>query len=381
MLGPEPAPARTRPQRERRGTDLARRFLETHRSAPTEVPMNYRTLSTLIALSTLAASAGAQDAFVLTIDQPASAWTWTGVTGIGAITGVPDQNFNLNGTVDMSIAGSASLQIASARFLSAEQHVVPNPLQGFVPNPIPGFPHLADIEIQDLVISIASPAFNVAANGNFSTVLTTTVTQGLLIVHPLGGAQTQTDLAGTVGPTNNVSGNLDMSSSRIELDSPQSASFPFTDATSGISGNFTIDGVLAADFQCNNASHYCSASVNSTGSGALMGIQGTTQVWRNDLVLTAGPVPQQPGLFYYGPQSANQTFGNGKRCVGGQTIRLPVIVPQAGSFHYSVDYSTLPAAGAILPGATRYFQAWFRDPLAGGSAFNLSDGLRIQFCP
>jgi hypothetical protein len=44
--------------------------------------------------------------------------------------------------------------------------------------------------------------------------------------------------------------------------------------------------------------------------------------------------------------------------------------------------STLPpAAGALVPGSTWNFQAWFRDVAAGGSNFNLSNGLRITFAP
>jgi hypothetical protein len=37
--------------------------------------------------------------------------------------------------------------------------------------------------------------------------------------------------------------------------------------------------------------------------------------------------------------------------------------------------------GLVAPGSTWYFQAWFRDPAAGGAAFNLSDGLAVTFCP
>ena len=39
------------------------------------------------------------------------------------------------------------------------------------------------------------------------------------------------------------------------------------------------------------------------------------------------------------------------------------------------------SAGAIVAGSTLYFQAWFRDPAAGGALFDLSDGLEIVFAP
>ncbi len=38
-------------------------------------------------------------------------------------------------------------------------------------------------------------------------------------------------------------------------------------------------------------------------------------------------------------------------------------------------------AGQILGGTTWSFQAWYRDPDAGGHLFNLSDGVRITFLP
>jgi hypothetical protein len=39
------------------------------------------------------------------------------------------------------------------------------------------------------------------------------------------------------------------------------------------------------------------------------------------------------------------------------------------------------AASTITPFTVWNFQAWFRDPAAGGSSFNLSDGLEILFLP
>ena len=46
-----------------------------------------------------------------------------------------------------------------------------------------------------------------------------------------------------------------------------------------------------------------------------------------------------------------------------------------------VDNTNLPMGGNFLPGATWNFQRWSRDPAAGGSAFNLSNGLSITFAP
>jgi hypothetical protein len=46
----------------------------------------------------------------------------------------------------------------------------------------------------------------------------------------------------------------------------------------------------------------------------------------------------------------------------------------------SVDLASAPVLGVITPGSTAYFQCWYRDPAAGGAAFNLSDGLSVTFC-
>jgi hypothetical protein len=37
--------------------------------------------------------------------------------------------------------------------------------------------------------------------------------------------------------------------------------------------------------------------------------------------------------------------------------------------------------GFIIDGEEFNFQFWFRDPPAGGANFNLSDGLKVVFCP
>ena len=47
---------------------------------------------------------------------------------------------------------------------------------------------------------------------------------------------------------------------------------------------------------------------------------------------------------------------------------------------YPMD-NTVPAHVQVVPGASLNFQAWFRDPAAGMSGFNLSDAIEITFQP
>lgn len=134
-------------------------------------------------------------------------------------------------------------------------------------------------------------------------------------------------------------------------------------------------------FDMSIGSGYCSANPNSTGSVATISALGSESVATNVLQLSAGPVPNQPGLFFFGQMQVQLPFGNGFRCAGGSLVRLPVVVAQDGILAYSVDNSIPPASSWITAGATLQFQAWYRDPLGGGSSFNLSNGLELSFVP
>ena len=62
--------------------------------------------------------------------------------------------------------------------------------------------------------------------------------------------------------------------------------------------------------------NFCSSTPNSTGSPALISATGSDSVSANDIVLFAQPVPNQPGIFFYGPEQIAVPFGNGTLCVG-----------------------------------------------------------------
>jgi hypothetical protein len=128
---------------------------------------------------------------------------------------------------------------------------------------------------------------------------------------------------------------------------------------------------------------YCTGSPNSVGSGASIGSVGTTRVSLNDFELRVNGCPGgQNGLFFYGPNPISLPFGNGVRCVGGHVARLELQQTEAGgSLGRVIDFDDLPANGRIQAGETWRFQFWYRDPMGGGSRFNLSDGLRADFCP
>jgi hypothetical protein len=131
----------------------------------------------------------------------------------------------------------------------------------------------------------------------------------------------------------------------------------------------------------------CIATANSTGDAAEIGYAGSPSVAANDLTLLASQLPPgQFGIFYYGAAETQVSFGNGFRCVAPGGVGLfrfpPMSTGTTGTATYALDNTSPPqASGQITAYSTWHFQFWFRDPLAGGANFNLSDALEITFCP
>ena len=153
---------------------------------------------------------------------------------------------------------------------------------------------------------------------------------------------------------------------------------------SDVSSDIDIESLASTGGSGCVGTNYCQTSTNSVGSGAVMCSSGSSSVSSNDLVLVCSGLPlNQFGIFYYGPNQILAAFGNGFRCVGGSTQRLPVLSSGAtGTLTYALDNTSPPSAsGQISAGQQWNFQCWYRDPAGGGSAFNLSDGHAILFLP
>ena len=163
-----------------------------------------------------------------------------------------------------------------------------------------------------------------------------------------------------------------------------------TDSVPGRDGTDTLATVeflqfsdQTVPFGGGSAVNYCTSSPNSTGGAAVISHGGSLDVSANDLSLHATPVPPgQPGIFFYGSTQNQVPFGNGTLCVAQPIVRLGVSFASGlGDLDYDVDNQLPPVSGDLTPGSVWNFQAWFRDPLAGGATFDLSDGLRITFAP
>jgi hypothetical protein len=146
---------------------------------------------------------------------------------------------------------------------------------------------------------------------------------------------------------------------------------------------------LGSGSGCDAPTNYCTSTPNSANPfGAVMAFSGTASYTANNLTLACyGAIPNQFGIFYYGPNQISVPFGNGNRCVGAGfqgTFRLPVIQADTfGDASFTLDYNQPPmnsGNGIIVDGMEYNFQFWYRDPGTGAN-FNLSDGLNVIFCP
>ena len=132
---------------------------------------------------------------------------------------------------------------------------------------------------------------------------------------------------------------------------------------------------------CPDPANYCVAASNSVGPGAVMSWSGSQDVGDDDFTLLAtGSVPNQFGIFFYGPSTQQLPLGNGFLCISGSLFRLrPTRADAGGAATYDLDFANLPVGGDISNGDTWNFQWWYRDPSVG-ARFNLSDGLEVTFC-
>ncbi len=340
------------------------------------------TFSTIASLL-LASSALAQGEYRFNLDTSQSGFTWSGSTSLGGV--VPDStnNHTLSGHQDVSVF-NGSYPLSSARIEGGVMNVSPN-IAAWVSGPL-GI-NLADIDITNLSVSSRTlTSFNLSSGaGSFTVQVENTILSGNLTIDPLAGSTINENLAGTV-TTSNVSGNLYKTSSGMHFSIPIIMNINASDPSSGISGSLSVNGNIVGDFVASNPTIYCIAAPNSGSSlGGQISYWGSTSVSNNDLTLIASGIPtNQFGIFYYGPNAIQNTFGNGWRCVGGGVHRMNVMHSGAtGSYQKDLDFYGMPPYGAaeVDPGETWRFQCWFRDPPAGGATFNLTNAVSVDFIP
>jgi hypothetical protein len=207
-------------------------------------------------------------------------------------------------------------------------------------------------------------------------------------VHASADGGSTWTLVELVGPTDSESNggwyqNSFKVSDYVSLTDSVRMSFRASDLDSGSIVEAAVDDLEVVDIICQTCggSNYCAISPNSVGGGAAITSNNQASISANGFSLScSGAIPNQFGIFYFGPNQVSTPFGHGLRCIGGQTRRLPV--QQAdffGDASYTLDFTSAPASD-ITVDSTWNFQFWYRDPAAGSPTFNLSDGLEVLFC-
>ena len=126
---------------------------------------------------------------------------------------------------------------------------------------------------------------------------------------------------------------------------------------------------------------YCTSTPNSSNFSASLVVGGDLSLTGPGAMLWAFQcAPQRPGIFFYGTHPANMPLANGRLCIdpfSGIHRMHAMWTDQDGVAFYSLDFPNLP----FTSDTTYYFQYWFRDPAGGGTGSNLTDAVRVRFCP
>lgn len=168
---------------------------------------------------------------------------------------------------------------------------------------------------------------------------------------------------------------------------------PYADPTPGVQNPVTSCATAMSVGSCiNNATFgtpYCMAAPNVTGqAGDLIGT-GSILVSNNSVELVATNLP--PNQFGFCVNSRLSGFvpnpggSNGNLCLGGSIGRFDDATEikntgSGGTFTLALDLNAIPRPNgveAVMQGETWFFQAWFREPVGGGS--NFTRGVEITF--
>lgn len=135
---------------------------------------------------------------------------------------------------------------------------------------------------------------------------------------------------------------------------------------------------------CGNESSAATGCLNSYGFGSFLSATGGAAVSADTLTLTATVPGTNTTLFFQGTSALGgglgEVFGDGLHCAGGTTIQLVSLNAVGGSAQFPRAGDPLVSeAGYVTAGATRYYQAWYRNSASfcTESTWNLSNALQV----
>lgn len=168
---------------------------------------------------------------------------------------------------------------------------------------------------------------------------------------------------------------------------------PYVDPTPGTVNPSTTCTPLAPFGPCPGGgslgTNYCAAVANSTGATGSISASGSILAASNDVTLTGSGLPSgQFGIFVTSAVSGfvpNPAGSNGNLCLAGSLGRFVgpgqiLQIDGTGEASLTIDLTSIPSGAgtiAVAAGDTRFFQAWHRDGVGGGS--NFTNGLEITF--
>jgi hypothetical protein len=132
------------------------------------------------------------------------------------------------------------------------------------------------------------------------------------------------------------------------------------------------------------AYNYCQTTLNSFGTAAVIGYTGSLDRTEQTFTLTVTGHPITPnsfGMFTCGQDQYNVPFGSGYLCISpfGPGIHR-MATQHLDAVTLTHGYTESPSDFLYLQGGTSWnFQFWYRNPAAGGTGFNLSDALHVEF--